>query len=195
MSKLGMTHGRPVELQVISRADAMALGLKRYFTGEPCKRGHVAARLVNDCGCVECANYTKRCNPKRRERDRKYNTQNRERRRQNDILRYHEVDAGHYAMILAGQHGGCALCHRDLSALPTKLVHVDHDHATGLVRGILCSNCNSGLGLLDDDPKLLARAIEYVLEFRMLAEICPSNRKDLSHENPSFCKRKRVAAY
>ena len=39
---------------VISRAEAKALGLKHYFTGKPCKRGHVAERYVSGNGCVEC---------------------------------------------------------------------------------------------------------------------------------------------
>ncbi len=39
---------------IISYADAKAAGLKRYFTGEPCKHGHIAERFVSSCGCVEC---------------------------------------------------------------------------------------------------------------------------------------------
>lgn len=39
---------------LISYADAKAAGLKRYFTGEPCKHGHIAERFVSSCGCVEC---------------------------------------------------------------------------------------------------------------------------------------------
>jgi len=44
----------PSRPTVICRADAKAAGLKRYFTGEPCKRGHVAERGVNHKHCVEC---------------------------------------------------------------------------------------------------------------------------------------------
>jgi 5-methylcytosine-specific restriction endonuclease McrA len=40
--------------EIISRAEAKARGLKRYFTGEPCKHGHVAERGVAHCGCFEC---------------------------------------------------------------------------------------------------------------------------------------------
>jgi 5-methylcytosine-specific restriction endonuclease McrA len=40
----------------ISCGEAKALGLSRYFTGIPCKRGHVALRNVKNCGCVECSN-------------------------------------------------------------------------------------------------------------------------------------------
>lgn len=43
-----------------------------------------------------------------------------------------------------------------------KILHIDHCHRTGIVRGLLCSRCNTGLGLLRDDPALLLRAIEYL---------------------------------
>src|SRR5262245_40411136 len=42
--------------EVISRQDAKAAGLKRYFLGTPCKNGHVAERFVSDCKCVVCKN-------------------------------------------------------------------------------------------------------------------------------------------
>lgn len=41
-------------MQIISRAEAKAAGLKRYFTGEPCKYGHVAEVQVSSNGCCEC---------------------------------------------------------------------------------------------------------------------------------------------
>ncbi len=41
-------------MQIISRAEAQALGLNRYFTGKPCKRGHIAIRYVHG-GCIACA--------------------------------------------------------------------------------------------------------------------------------------------
>jgi hypothetical protein len=42
-------------LKIITRAEAKALGLKRYFTGKPCKRGHVCERKADDGCCLECA--------------------------------------------------------------------------------------------------------------------------------------------
>src|SRR6516162_8367059 len=39
---------------IIGRAEARALGLKRYFTGKPCKHGHVAERVVSSPDCVQC---------------------------------------------------------------------------------------------------------------------------------------------
>lgn len=42
--------------KLISRADAIARGLKRYFTGVPCKHGHISESFVSNCGCTECSN-------------------------------------------------------------------------------------------------------------------------------------------
>ena len=45
----------------------------------------------------------------------------------------------------------------------TKRLHIDHNHATGSPRGLLCHGCNVGIGHFVDDPGRLARAIEYLL--------------------------------
>ncbi|GHE43432.1 endonuclease VII domain-containing protein [Streptomyces capitiformicae] len=58
--------------------------------------------------------------------------------------------------LIASQGGVCCIC---LSAPAT---HVDHCHKTGRVRGVLCFNCNSGLGLLRDDPAAMNRAADYL---------------------------------
>ena len=50
-------------------------------------------------------------------------------------------------------------------------LHVDHDHRTGRIRGILCFRCNNAIGDLEDDPELLTRGAEYVLEHRILARL------------------------
>jgi hypothetical protein len=54
------------------------------------------------------------------------------------------------------QVGLCAVC----SDRPAE--HVDHDHATGMVRGLACLGCNTGMGQLRDDPITLRRAADYV---------------------------------
>ncbi|RKN41569.1 recombinase [Micromonospora endolithica] len=58
--------------------------------------------------------------------------------------------------LLAEQNGVCAICGGEDPQ------HLDHDHRTGWVRGILCFNCNGGLGQFRDSPARLARAITYL---------------------------------
>ncbi|MGK5113258.1 endonuclease VII domain-containing protein [Geodermatophilus sp. CPCC 205506] len=58
--------------------------------------------------------------------------------------------------MLQDQGGVCAIC----QVAPA--VHVDHDHATGAVRALLCFTCNGGLGQFRDDPYLLRVAAFYV---------------------------------
>ncbi len=62
-----------------------------------------------------------------------------------------------FAARVALQDGRCAVCQEPM----TKMC-VDHDHDTGLVRGILCSPCNSGLGMFRDDPERLVAALIYL---------------------------------
>lgn len=61
--------------------------------------------------------------------------------------------------MLEAQGGMCAVCVQPLSISKS---HVDHDHGTGGVRGILCFNCNGGLGQFKDDPERLRRAAQYL---------------------------------
>ena len=67
-----------------------------------------------------------------------------------------------YYKKLAKQHHSCKICKSPFKN--TRDAHVDHQHTTGKVRGILCSKCNTALGLLKDDPNLLLRAAKYLNE-------------------------------
>lgn len=62
--------------------------------------------------------------------------------------------------VLLAQHEQCAICRSE--DWGKKGPQVDHDHATGRVRGVLCGNCNQGLGRFKDDPTLLRAAINYL---------------------------------
>ena len=62
--------------------------------------------------------------------------------------------------ILLTQHEACAIC--GTVAWGHKGPQVDHCHATGKVRGILCQSCNNGLGRFKDDPSRLRAAVEYL---------------------------------
>ncbi len=71
------------------------------------------------------------------------------------------------------QGGGCAICGKR----PGKVsLHVDHDHETGEVRGLLCVGCNNALGQFRDDLELLARASDYLVG----AEVAVAERVELT---------------
>ena len=66
-----------------------------------------------------------------------------------------------YDQTAEAQGGLCAICgHPDRSA--KAILHVDHCHDTGKVRGLLCHHCNVGLGHFRNDPALLSRAATYL---------------------------------
>jgi hypothetical protein len=62
--------------------------------------------------------------------------------------------------MLAAQHGVCAICRR--TCRTGRSLVVDHDHATNVVRGLLCNGCNLVLGYMNDDVELLQAAIRYL---------------------------------
>lgn len=64
--------------------------------------------------------------------------------------------------MVARQGGKCAICQNVLGT--GKQRHIDHDHSTGRIRGILCSQCNRGLGIFKDDPTHLFSAIAYLAD-------------------------------
>ena len=64
------------------------------------------------------------------------------------------------------QRGCCALCNEPEEKFAW--LCIDHDHETGRIRGLLCPNCNRGLGLLQDNPILLKKAAQYVESFKVV---------------------------
>lgn len=71
------------------------------------------------------------------------------------------ITADDYYQMLERQHGCCKVCFKPLTAFKTRL-SVDHCHATGIVRGLLCKRCNSGSGFFDDDADRMRRAADHV---------------------------------
>lgn len=65
---------------------------------------------------------------------------------------------------LEQQNNQCLICDTKLN-LSGPNTHVDHDHSSGKVRGILCKMCNNGLGHFKDDCDLLNRAIQYLRQY------------------------------
>jgi hypothetical protein len=79
------------------------------------------------------------------------------------------IEIEDYEVLLASQNGVCAICLEAESYIhkatgkPARLA-VDHCHANGKVRKLLCKACNNGLGLFRDNPELLLKAADYLKE-------------------------------
>lgn len=84
------------------------------------------------------------------------------RRLKNNSLRHRfGIDMDFYEEMLEFQGGVCAICGRD-DQVKTASLGVDHNHASGEVRGLLCRLCNSAIGKLGDDYDRIIRAAEYL---------------------------------
>lgn len=101
---------------------------------------------------------------------RKRNEKQKERRRSRDLNETYGIRFCQYQALLERQSGGCAICGRQDPIGHGRRFHVDHDHqcCSGkkscgkCIRGLLCSNCNTLLGLVSDHPGTLERAAEYI---------------------------------
>lgn len=86
-----------------------------------------------------------------------------------DIHRFRNIGATSkdYEEMYARQHGKCAICGCVLNSSRYTRFAVDHCHVTGKLRGLLCVNCNTGLGLFKDSIERLTKAIQYLREHRV----------------------------
>lgn len=71
------------------------------------------------------------------------------------------ITAATYDALFAIQNGRCACCNAQHNA-GGKRLHVDHDHETGAVRGLICGPCNLGIGSLGDNIDGIRRALKYL---------------------------------
>jgi len=79
--------------------------------------------------------------------------------REEQLQKKYNITEAIYAQILASQNNVCGICHNHQRY---KRLAVDHDHKTGQVRGLLCENCNRGLGRFFDSSTRLRRAADYL---------------------------------
>lgn len=105
------------------------------------------------------------CIPCSKKRGAKYIDANREKVVRRAVAsnrkRLYGVTSAAFEALKEAQGHKCAIC-RNLFAASTRKVHIDHDHNIGDVRGLLCSNCNTGLGLFRDNTENLNSAIAYL---------------------------------
>ncbi len=83
-----------------------------------------------------------------------------------NLKRHYGLTLDDYQKMLDKQNNRCAICEKEESSISRfgtpKRLTVDHCHATGRIRGLLCDNCNRGLGFLRDSIHLLRKSIDYL---------------------------------
>ena len=81
-------------------------------------------------------------------------------RRNRHLIRKYGITADEYDTKLKKQNGVCGICMLDRDS--RNFLAVDHNHDTGVIRGLLCENCNRGLGMFKDNKEFLQNAIHYL---------------------------------
>lgn len=104
--------------------------------------------------CKECKNTV----------DREYHKspEGRERKREVHLKRKYGISLAEYDEMFDEQNGRCGICGTEDTGSRFKHFTVDHCHDSGAIRGLLCNNCNRGIGLLGDTLKDLSKAVLYL---------------------------------
>jgi hypothetical protein len=139
----------------------------RYAAGEAAKKQRAGEEIrACTCGSTDVARVGKpvcpACRKDRRDPER---AQAKERRR---TLRAYGITESDWDEMLVRQGGKCAVCRTTKPGGRGESWHIDHDHVTGQVRGLLCQRCNLGIGMLGDDPDLMRAALRYVERHRQM---------------------------
>ena len=150
------------------KAAAKAAG-RTMYEGRPCSEGHGVLRFTADSRCVECKKLAMRAHR------RAHPAAARRLKVISELRLRYGVTEQQYELLFASQHGKCAICECQLVSClddsrlskqgPSPVLgNVDHDHATGKVRGLLCMNCNHALGKFRDNQTVLLNAVRYLRE-------------------------------
>jgi hypothetical protein len=132
------------------------LALDRFYRNSRAKSGYQS-------NCKRCQDkLTRAWGARNPDRVRETSTRAaRKRWRQNRGLPAWGLTVSEYEELLAGQGGVCRICGKPPSVGRYRF-HLDHDHESGVVRGLVCNRCNSGMGFFGDDPVMLRRAAAYL---------------------------------
>ena len=85
--------------------------------------------------------------------------------RRTNLKRNYGMTLEDYDKMFRDQAGVCAICGEPETSPRVSNLTVDHCHNTNKVRGLLCNNCNRGIGLLKDNPKILDKARQYLEKY------------------------------
>ncbi len=134
--------------------------VKHYSNGKTGIRSY-----CKECGRLDRDKWRK-SSPKDNDRNKAYNKEHAEEIRGKKLSKKYwphltwQQSLAEWNRIFTEQNGLCANGHK------VDKLHVDHNHTTGKVRGLLCYNCNNGLGRFKDSIETLQAAIDYLLKYK-----------------------------
>lgn len=92
-----------------------------------------------------------------------YNEKTKESRRIKSLQKRYGLSIEQYNLLLVAQNNGCAICGSTNNNRP---LFVDHNHTTGELRALLCSTCNSALGMLNENVELILKMVDYINKYK-----------------------------
>jgi len=140
-------------------------GLRNYC--KPCDSARHREKRAADpekARALDRAKYAANPEPKRRSARARYaETPGKMRSylRERDLNKKYGITTAQFDWMVAEQHHACAICRKGF----VKTGNVDHCHQTGKVRGILCQDCNQGIGHFKDSPILATAAAAYLTKY------------------------------
>lgn len=148
-------------MEIIKAIEEKNIGLTRYFSGKPCRHGHITQRMVSSHSCCECLRirrprYDRSYNPSRAKL---YDSTSQKRTPSYRKLKRHQL-----LEIVAGRPKPniCEVCQKAASIV------FDHCHLTDKFRGWICISCNIALGMVKNSPSVLRSLADY-LDFKLSA--------------------------
>jgi hypothetical protein len=143
---------RPPKQEVVAKKCSkcsVTKPVEAFYTDRRPGRQAKAESWCKACRCSGSQRYYERTRPAQLQYARNYWLQDQ-----------YGITTEEYNALFEEQRGLCKLCNNKERG--TRRLSVDHDHATGRVRGLLCVRCNSALGTLGDNVEGLERALAYV---------------------------------
>ena len=116
------------------------------------------------CECLQHKQSRKKSPEKARLRSRIWHHKNPDKAKNNALKRKFGLTIEAYKALLVKQHNNCAICGISGDETSRKFA-VDHCHHTSTIRGLLCDNCNKGLGMFKDSINNLEKAISYLGQY------------------------------
>lgn len=117
--------------------------------------------VCKECGRIKALNRYHSLTDDQKDKRRKLNY-NSDWHKEYKLMKNYGITRKQFDEMHQNQNGKCYICEKIIEGRDIK---VDHNHKTGKVRKLLCHHCNTSLGLLNENPELFYKCINYLKEF------------------------------